>query len=257
MNGLQMMRPGKSLGRLTVATYNIHRWRGLDGRRDPERIAEVMMELDADIIGLQELDYHTYSRARKREFDNILHSTGFTVVHGHTVQQGVGRFGNALLTTHRVLDVRRLNLSVPGREPRGAIDADLEINGEKVQVIVTHLGLRAYERKYQVKRLLQLLPEEPDRMVIMLGDFNEWSTMNSRVRSLYAHLGKCRSMRTFPSACPVLPLDRIWVRPAEHLVDLCVHDSPTARVASDHLPLKAAINIPDGYPSEEVACGFL
>ncbi len=229
---------------MTVATYNIHRCLGRDGRRDPDRIAEVIKELNADIIGLQELDFRPYGHCKSCKVDDILDATGLNVVHGYTLPTKSGRYGNALLTSHPVLDVRRINLSVPGREPRGAIDVDLQIGGKIVQVVVTHLGLRAYERKYQIKKLLDALSQDTDRLVIVLGDFNEWTPRNRRVSSLCTSLGKCPTLRTFPSSYPMLALDRIWVRPLDYLLDLCVHDTPLARIASDHLPLRASITTP-------------
>src|SRR5438445_13875 len=39
---------------LRVATYNIHKCCGLDRRVLPARIADVLLELDADVIALQE-----------------------------------------------------------------------------------------------------------------------------------------------------------------------------------------------------------
>jgi len=237
---------------ISVATYNIHRCKGRDGRRDPDRIVDVIREIDADIIGLQELDFRHYPKGKSCRIDDILAGTGLNVVYGYTLPESAGRYGNALLTSHRVLDVRRINLSVPGREPRGAMDVDLEIHGKVVQVIVTHLGLRAFERKHQINRLLEALPKEQNRFVIVLGDFNEWTPRNHRVRSLCTHLGKCPTLRTFPSLYPVLALDRIWVRPVESITDICVHDSPIARIASDHLPLKATIVMPNGHQPHQL-----
>lgn len=236
----------KSTRCISVATYNIHRCKGRDGRRDPNRIARVLSEIDADIIGLQELDFRHYPKGKCCKIEDIVSDTGLNVVYGYTLPEHAGRYGNALLTHHRVLDVRRINLSVPGREPRGAVDVDLEIDGETVQVIVTHLGLRAFERKRQVSRLLEAVAKEKHRLIIVLGDFNEWMPKNRRVRSLCTHFGKCPTLRTFPSLYPVLPLDRIWVRPVDALAEICVHDTPIARIASDHLPLKATITIPGG-----------
>ncbi len=233
----------------SVATYNIHRCVGRDRRRDPDRIAQVIQEIGADIIGLQELDFRPFAHSKSCRLDDIIEATGLNVVYGYTLPQHNGRYGNALLTSHKVVDVRRINLSVPGREPRGAIDVDLEVHGNHIRVIATHLGLRAYERKHQIRRLLDLLSKEEDRLIIMLGDFNEWTPMSRRVRWLCNHLGKCPSLRTFPSAMPFLALDRIYVRPVESVIEVKVHISPVARIASDHLPLKAIIASPNG-------CGF-
>jgi len=231
---------------ISVATYNIHRCRGRDGRRDPERIVQIIREINADIIGLQELDTSAEDRKGSCHIHDILEEIGLNVVHGAARGHRLGRYGNALITTHRILDVRQLNLSVPWREPRCALDVDLDVDGTRVQVIVTHLGLRAYERRYQVRRLLDVISREDDRFVIMLGDFNEWLPVNGRARSLCSHLGKCPRRRTFPSGYPFLALDRIWVRPQSSLTDIYVHDSPAARVASDHLPLKGRIILKRG-----------
>ena len=43
--------------RLRVATYNVHACVGTDGRHDPDRVASVITELDADIVALQEFTY--------------------------------------------------------------------------------------------------------------------------------------------------------------------------------------------------------
>jgi endonuclease/exonuclease/phosphatase family metal-dependent hydrolase len=105
--------------------------------------------------------------------------------------------------------------------------------------------------------LLEALAKEKHRLVIVLGDFNEWTPRNHRVKSLCTHLGKCPTLRTFPSLYPVLALDRIWVRPVESITDICVHDTPMARIASDHLPLRATIAMSNGLqrPRREVVLG--
>jgi endonuclease/exonuclease/phosphatase family metal-dependent hydrolase len=244
-------RTAESEKQISVATYNIHHCSGRDRRQDPERILKIILEMNADIIGLQELDAGSGDGAKACDIHYVLESAGFNVVAGYPFGSRRGRHGNALITSHRVLGVRRIDLSVPGRQPRGAIDVDLEINGITVQVIVTHLGLRAYERRHQVRRLLDAIRRD-GRPVIMLGDFNEWLPVNGRVRSLCTHLGRCPRRRTFPSGHPFLALDRIWVRPIESLVEISVHNSPAARVASDHLPLKGKILLPDSESIEEL-----
>ena len=41
---------------ITLASYNMHKAVGLDGRRDPHRVLRVLQEIDADIVALQEAD---------------------------------------------------------------------------------------------------------------------------------------------------------------------------------------------------------
>src|SRR5205809_3716753 len=41
---------------ITLASYNMHKAVGLDGRRDPHRVLKVLQEIDADVVALQEAD---------------------------------------------------------------------------------------------------------------------------------------------------------------------------------------------------------
>jgi endonuclease/exonuclease/phosphatase family metal-dependent hydrolase len=169
---------------------------------------------------------------------------GHQAVAGPTLQRaGGGEYGNALLTRRRVLDVRRIDLTVYRREPRGAIDVDLDIEGRIVRVVVTHLGLLPGERRKQVRRLLDLLGGGRSDAVVLCGDINEWFAVGRPLRWLHARLGRTAAVPTFPAAFPVFALDRIWVHPRAARATLTAHASPAARRASDHLPLLADIRL--------------
>ena len=112
-----------------------------------------------------------------------------------------------------------------------------------MRVIVTHLGLRPGERRFQVRRLLDVLTLEGDRLTIVMGDINEWLPGSRPLRWLHGRLGRAPALRTFPSFLPLLALDRIWVWPRKALQGIDVHDTPAARIASDHLPIKAIIDV--------------
>jgi endonuclease/exonuclease/phosphatase family metal-dependent hydrolase len=227
----------------SVVSYNIHECVGTDGRRDPSRIARIIKESGADIIGLQEVhsDLSGGGEAELHQMDYLAKSTGLKAVAGTAFQRRNGDYGNVLLTNRPILNVQKLDLSIPGREPRGAIDVELEIGGEPVRVIVTHLGLRPRERRCQVKQLLAVLADERTRITILLSDINEWLPKSRALTWLQARLGRSPRRRTFPSRFPILPLDRIWVSPPSALVRLAIFNTPLARIASDHLPLKATI----------------
>ncbi|MGC8492816.1 MAG: endonuclease/exonuclease/phosphatase family protein [Syntrophobacteraceae bacterium] len=224
-------------GDFSVASYNIHKYVGIDGIFDPERIARVVKELRAEIVGLQEIDPLLFQT--KNCAGLLSEKAGMEVVLGPTRRKR-SSFGNALVTSYPVKDVRRIDLSVSGWRPRGALDVDLLVKGETIRVIVAHLGLGVGERRRQIRRLLDVFCSEHDRMEIMLGDFNEWVPMVN-LHHVHNFFGKSPSLRTFPSFMPVLPLDRIWVRPAESLVSLSTHRTPLSRMASDHLPLRALV----------------
>lgn len=229
--------------RISVVSYNVHRCVGADRRRDPERIAAIIRELNADIVGLQEVDSRNGPHREHRQMDYLAHATGLHAVAGPTILESDRYYGNILLTRFPVLVVRRTDLSVRGHEPRGILDVDLAINGLTVRVLVTHFGLWFGERHYQTDRLLEALAVEPHDPLILLGDLNEWLPRGYAVRQLTAVLGETPVHRTFPARFPIAALDRIWVRPPAALESVRVHRTPQTRVASDHLPLKATVLI--------------
>ena len=230
----------------SVLSYNIHECVGLDRRRDPSRIAQIIKESGAQIIGLQEVYSDSSGAEELHQMNYLAAVTGFQAVPGPSLERRNGHYGNVLLTSCKVLAVDKLDLSYPGREPRGAIDADLEINGEAVRVIVTHLGLLPAERRFQVKKLLTAISDQRTRVVILLSDFNEWLPTGRSLRWIHTRLGKTALVRTFPAKFPVFALDRIWVSPSSTLVKLHCLRTPLTRIASDHLPLRATMQTPSG-----------
>ena len=201
--------------------------------RTPRALRRVIEELGCDTVGLQEVDYR---------LDYIAQKLGMQAIPGLTLARHDGPYGNALLTRRKVLDVRRLGFTYSGREPRNALDVDLEVNGETVRVIVTHLGLWPAERRYQVKQILKMLKETPIcERVIVLGDINEWLPLGRPLRWMNALFGRSIAERSFPSRWPLVALDRVWVRPRHALLALKAHRSALAAAASDHLPVKAIV----------------
>ena len=138
---------------------------------------------------------------------------GHHAIAGPTLLRPDGHYGNALLTRRPVLDVRHVDLTVYRREPRAALDVDLDIDGVAVRVVVTHLGLLPGERRTQVRRLLDQLGESRADVVIVCGDINEWFAIGRPLRWLHARLGRTAGVATFPAVFPVFALDRIWVNP--------------------------------------------
>jgi endonuclease/exonuclease/phosphatase family metal-dependent hydrolase len=237
---------------LVIGSYNIHGCVGLDKRYDVERIAGVIRELGCDTVGLQEVDGRPGVQSASMQLQNLADSTGMTPisVSTHTVTPPRIRKTNALLTYREVRSVRTYDLTFGNHEPRSALDVELLVEGQAVRVIVTHLGLVARERRYQVGKLLSALNEIPARRpVVLLGDINEWLPVGRPLRWLHGALGKAPSGRSFPVWAPLLALDRIWSRQPGFVRTLEVHVSTTARVASDHYPVKANIAGPGGWQS--------
>ncbi|MDQ7785057.1 MAG: endonuclease/exonuclease/phosphatase family protein [Desulfomonilaceae bacterium] len=228
---------------LSAATYNIHRWVGTDGQCVPERIIDVIREIDADIIGLQEVSL-TGGGADVQEAGQLFKIPGMNVILGPTLPQETSYYGNVLLTRRPVTRVARIDLSVDSREPRGAIDADMDMGGVNVRVIVTHLGLKGYERRSQIDNLLALVAARKECVTILMGDFNVWFPRSRLFPAIEHMVGRAPALRTYPSRFPLFRLDRIWVRPEESLREIHVHRTPEAKIASDHLPVKAVIEMP-------------
>lgn len=231
--------PDKDPWPLTVATYNIHGAVGTDGRFAPERIAEVLREIDADVIALQEVPLGGSS------CENVLallqRATGFYATEGPTKDSTERRYGNAVLSRYPIVVSRTIDLSFGSREPRGALDADLDCHGHPLRIIATHLGLRPAERRDQIRRLLQAF--QTDRMpMVLMGDVNEWFVWGRPLRWLLSRFDAVPMVRTFPSRWPVFALDRIWISSHHRLTRIAVHATPLTRVASDHLPLIARID---------------
>jgi endonuclease/exonuclease/phosphatase family metal-dependent hydrolase len=225
--------------RVRIATWNMHGGVGLDGRFDPDRIARVIGELDADIVALQE--FHS-----RGSFDMHAHlgTLGFEhVIVMPTFRKRGSEFGNAVLTRSPARDAIAHPFGVGNREPRNAIDLRVVADECTVRVIATHLGLRSAERRIQVARLLALIGPSAPQPVVLLGDFNEWSARGA-LAPIDLRFGRSAAPRTFPSPYPLAALDRIWIDPPSACVDLCVHRSRTSRVASDHLPLVATLDLP-------------
>jgi endonuclease/exonuclease/phosphatase family metal-dependent hydrolase len=225
---------------MKVASYNIHKCRGMDGRTRPDRILRVVKELDADLIALQEVDRRFGRKDGLLDPEAIRRETGMSLLVQSDHPDGHGWHGNALLVRHEPKAYRRLRLRLPGFEPRGAIVAELDLGDGEFRVIAAHLGLLRQSRLDQASALLKLHRELAPMPTILMGDFNEWrARRRSALRILEPTFGSVASPRSFPSRQPIFALDRILGWPDGLVSDLAVHKSPLARLASDHLPLTA------------------
>jgi endonuclease/exonuclease/phosphatase family metal-dependent hydrolase len=224
-----------------VATYNIHRCVGCDGIVDPQRIADVLRALDADLVALQEVAFNPGAPDDILQF--LAEAAGAKAIAGPTLLEAKGRYGNAILSRIEPREVRRADISVPGRESRGVLQLVLETTAATVSVLATHLGLSVRERRRQMARLALLLDESVSEVTVLLGDFNEWRPWGRSLRRLKRRFAPVWAPPTFPSRRPLLALDRIWVHPVHHLTSLQVFKGAQARMASDHLPLVADLSL--------------
>lgn len=227
---------------LRLATYNIHACVGSDGQRRPDRILAVLAELDADIIAVQEVDSRRLGPGDPDQFELLARDTGMHAVAGSNIRAHRGNYGNVLLSRWAPVRTARVDLSVAGREPRGAIDATFAIGRRVLRIVATHLGLRRRERRQQFRRLDDLVEADAGTsdVVALAGDFNVWGiSLPYRRQGWRWH--RRSSVRSFPARWPLLSLDRIAVSPPAQVLEIAAHRSPLARVASDHLPVVATL----------------
>ena len=230
---------------LAIASYNIHSGVGMDRRRNAARIAQVLKELDCDIYALQEVDNQPGVHEESMQLEYLSRVMEMAAVPGLRIVRHTGEYGNALLTRLPIVSVHRHDLSCSRWEPRGAVDVKLNLEeGAPLRVIATHLGLSRSERRIQWLRLLAAIAEAgPDLPTVLLGDMNEWYRPSATLQEAHRVFGQPPAPVAFPSFAPCLALTRIWVRPLQALRSLQVHRSPLARKASDHLPVKAVIDV--------------
>ena len=225
---------------LAVASYNIHKAEGIDRRVDLSRIARVMEEVDADLIGVQEV-YRPQAEA-------LADSLGMRMVMGATRAQGGMPYGNAVFTRLAVRASYTFDLTRPARQPRGGIRLDLLVAGRVLHLFNVHFGLKIRERVEQVEALVreQILSAGLVGPRVVMGDLNEWFP-GPVGRALRRELHGPRIRRTHPAPLPLFPLDRIyWDRDLQS-EGFHVHRSRLARVASDHLPVVARLRVPAAH----------
>ena len=245
----------KRASSLRVTTYNIHKCRGLDRRVRPMRIAEVLKEIDADVVALQEVVGMDYASRELNQVRAIAEELGFDFRIGENRRHRGGAYGNAVLSRLPIHSDHNHDLTCRAYEPRGCLEVALRLAGREsvpLQIFNVHLGTGFFERRYQAHRLLEVIAGDahPRSPRIILGDFNEW-TRGLTTRLLNLHLNSAEPeqrlgrARTYPGVFPLLHLDHVYYNSLVKLQRISVHRSRLALAASDHLPIVADFVIED------------
>lgn len=230
---------------LTFASYNIRKAVGLDRRRDPDRILAILKEIDADVIALQEADRRFGRRMTVLPLEAIREHTAYNPVPLSMKPDSLGWHGNALLVRRGIELLDAAPVPLPTLEPRGAIRADLAVNGRTVRVVGMHLDLSGLRRRHQVRSVLNHLEDCSGHCpTVLMGDFNEWA-MHGGCFTEFGHAWSVLSPgRSFPSRRPFARLDRIIVSSDWQVLRADVHHSALSAIGSDHLPISAALSLP-------------
>ena len=247
--------------RLRVATYNVHRCRGLDGRVRPDRIADVLREIGADLVGLQEVLSVAGGRAEEDQPHFLAEQLGCEMHFGAVRSHRGGGYGNLVLGALPLGPGHLYDLSVAGREERGCLRVGARLrDGATLHLFNVHLGTSLAERRQQGPRLLEAVIRGSTDLAgprVVLGDFNDWGSIfvsllaaHFRGVDMRAHLG---SARTYPGLLPLFNLDHIYYDDGLELAGLRLHRTPRALLASDHLPLVADFRVRPGARRAEAA----
>jgi endonuclease/exonuclease/phosphatase family metal-dependent hydrolase len=224
----------------------------MDRRLQPQRIAEVLRDIEADVIALQEVVRLRDENPKHDQAEFIRSSLDdYELVFGDNGLHRGGRYGNALLSRIPIVNWKNYDLSWRHRERRGCLRADLRLaNGRVLHLFNVHLGTAFFERRHQGRLLLgsEILKAELSGPRLVLGDFNEWTRgLTSRLLSADLEAIKLRQFarrsRTYPGVLPLLHLDHIYHDRSLVLEHFSVYRTRLSLIASDHLPLVADFRV--------------
>ena len=249
---------------ITIASYNMRKAIGTDRRRNPHRVLEVLQEIDADVVALQEADKRFGGRASAVPHElidehGLYKPVPLGVRHKRPMEKArkraeqmlridtrnIGWHGNALLVKHDVgiLDCSALDL--PTLEPRGAVMAELLLPGDRpLRVVGMHLDLSGLWRRRQMRAILDAIEARPQQMpTVLMGDTNEWRVAAGCLTDLPGNYRIADTGFSFHARHPLAALDRIICDSAITIKAAGVHTSEAARKASDHLPIWAELAV--------------
>ncbi len=228
---------------IKVASYNMRKAIGTDRRRMPERTLEVLCEIDADIVALQECDRRLGERAGVIPLHMLEEHTPWRAVPVAMRAQSMGWHGNALLVRKDAEVAAHRRIDIPSLEPRGAVTADVTTGGVAVRVVGMHLDLSGLWRRKQAHAILAHVDGCTTRLpTVLMGDLNEWTPRSGCLRDFGRDHRFAETGPSFHARHPVGRLDRIMVSDGLKIVDAGVHGSAAARKASDHLPIWAILD---------------
>lgn len=228
---------------IRVASYNIRKSVGLDRQRRPERILDILNEINADVVALQEVDRRVGIRETTLPRAMIEAETDLKIVDVAVRPHSIGWHGNALLVRKDANVMVERRHDVPVFEPRGAVSVDIGLRGDHLRIVGMHLGLLRSFRRQQIRAVTAQMRELDTRMpTLIMGDLNEWQPEGS-----LTEFGEDYAIATpgpsFHSSRPVASLDRIILCNNLELLRGEVHMSDLSKVASDHLPIWADVKV--------------
>jgi endonuclease/exonuclease/phosphatase family metal-dependent hydrolase len=229
---------------IVAASYNIRKAICADRRRRPDRILEVLAEVDADVVALQEADRRFGARASAIPATMLAEHSEYKPVPFDIRHGSMGWHGNAVIVKKHVEILRFEPLVLPALEPRGAVIADVAVHGVPLRIVGMHLDLSGLWRRRQVRDLLTQLEAQPTQLpIVMMGDLNEWREAKGCLHDFAERYRVLPTGPTFHARRPLARLDRIIVSDDVTVEAMGVHHSALARIGSDHLPVWARLSL--------------
>lgn len=226
---------------IKLVSYNMHKGVGLDRRRDPRRILDVLREIDGDVIALQEADRRFGTKARVIPHHLLEEQSPWRPVAVAHDGASMGWHGNAVLARRHIEIAACARLHLPALEPRGALRVDLLCDAAPIRVVAMHLDLSGLWRRRQARAILAHVDGCAEQVpTVLMGDLNEWTPRGGCLHDFGREFPSAPTGPSFHARRPVGRLDRIMTR-GLRVVECGVHDSVLARRASDHLPIWAVV----------------
>lgn len=225
---------------LRLLTYNVRSMRD-----DRAALARVIRSAQADVVVVQESPRFARWRslcAQLARTSNLVVVSGGRPAGSNLV---MSTLGVDVVTTHDVLFSKRAGL-----HQRGAAIATLSYRGTVFAVAGVHFSLDTAERAVHLGELESALAEHvaPEVPVIVAGDVNDvpgspvWSTLASTRTDVFA--AAHQHPATVPAIAAVKPIDGIFVDPRITVAGARVLGEPDTKLASDHLPVLAELDLP-------------
>lgn len=234
--------------RLRVLSYNIHHGAGVDSKLDLQRIADVILSVEPDVVALQEVDRNVKRSGDVDQPAELARLTDMHVYFGANIDLQGGHYGNAILSRFPI--TRHENHRLPNLndgEQRGVIEAEISLpkSNQPLLMLATHLDHRPDERERlaSAKFINERLASQPRLPALLAGDMNARPDSET-LRQFQTKWTRANEtpMATYPVNPPTIQIDYILNSPANRwkIIECKVLDEA---VASDHRAIFAVLEL--------------
>lgn len=227
-----------------ILSYNIHHGNppAKPNIIDLPAIAKVIIESEADIVGIQEVDINVSRSEMVNQAEKLAELTDMDYYFSKGINLEKGYYGTLILSKHKIVGKRRYDLPMPvASENRSLAIIDVELpNGKRVSLANTHLDLHEENRVAQA-HFINELAELYSSPLILVGDLNAKPNSESiKVLEQFFKRNVSSNEPTFPNINPHSEIDYIMLLDNVDF-EWKSYKRGKENEASDHLPLFAEI----------------